>query len=253
MLSGKMFTKSGNRSARGANDQHDPHAPENRARNVEVKGGADSDMSAAASTDDRPPLGDVPPGVIPGEESGEPPPPASAAPTAPAPAEAAGPSSPEAMQARIAELEDKLLRARAEFANFQRRVAAERQEAVRFANAELVRSLLGVLEDFDRSLKIEVQSEEGRNVLRGVQLVYENLTKALRDNGVEPIQAEGRPFDPAYHEALMRQPTDDHPPGTVIQEASRGYCLHGRVIRPARVVVSAPVETASPDEAEPLG
>ncbi|RJP37204.1 MAG: nucleotide exchange factor GrpE [Phycisphaerales bacterium] len=145
----------------------------------------------------------------------------------------------ESLQAQIAELNDRLLRARAEVSNVQRRAAAERADAIRFAKIDVVSPLLGVIDDFERSLATSVAGEEAANLLTGVRLVYEKLLKALRDQGIEPIEAAGKPFDPNYHDAMLRQPTDEMPPGRVMQEITRGYRLHDRVIRPARVIVSA--------------
>ncbi len=145
----------------------------------------------------------------------------------------------ESLGAQVAELEDKLLRAKAEFANLQRRAAAERLQATRFATVDLVRPILNVIDDFERSLAHEVEGEEAKGVLTGVRLVYENLMKVLRDHGLTVIEATGKPFDPNFHEAAMRQPTSAQPPGTVVQEVSKGYQLHDRVIRPTKVVVAA--------------
>ena len=140
------------------------------------------------------------------------------------------------MQAKIDALEDSLLRAKAEAQNIQRRAATERNEAIRFANAELMRTLIPVLEDFDRTF--EAAGTTDKSILEGTRLVHANLIKALRDAGLEPIEARGEDFDPTIHEALMHQPSEDFPPGRVIEQVSRGYRLRDRVLRPARVVVA---------------
>ena len=145
------------------------------------------------------------------------------------------------LQAKIESLEDQLLRAKAEMQNIQRRAAQERNEAIRFANADLMRALIPVLEDFDRAL--EATDATDHAILEGTQLVHANLIKALREAGLEPIEAKGEDFDPAIHEALMHHPTPDAPPGRVIDQVTRGYRLRDRVLRPARVVVAkAPEE-----------
>ena len=140
------------------------------------------------------------------------------------------------MQAKIDSLEDSLLRAKAEAQNIQRRAATERNEAIRFANAELMRTLIPVLEDFDRTF--EAAGTTDKSILEGTRLVHANLIKALRDAGLEPIEARGEDFDPTIHEALMHQPSEDFPPGRVIEQVTRGYRLRDRVLRPARVVVA---------------
>lgn len=158
--------------------------------------------------------------------------------------EDAAPTAPDPlaqMQAKIDALEDSLLRAKAEAQNIQRRAATERNEAIRFANAELMRSLIPVLEDFDRTF--DAAGATDKSILEGTRLVHANLMKALRDAGLEPIEARGEDFDPTIHEALMHQPSDDFPPGRVIEQVTRGYRLRDRVLRPARVVVAK-----APDE-----
>lgn len=144
------------------------------------------------------------------------------------------------LQARVDSLEDSLLRVKAESQNIQRRAAAERSEAIRFANAELIKALIPVLEDFDRTLAAADASDS--SILEGTRLVHANLMKAMSDFGLEPIEAAGKAFDPSIHEALMHQPTDEIPPGQVLEQVTRGYRLRERVLRPARVIVSKAVD-----------
>lgn len=141
------------------------------------------------------------------------------------------------MQARVDSLEESLLRAKAESQNIQRRAASERTEAIRFANAELMKSLIPVLEDFDRTLAAAGAAPEA-TLLEGTRMVHANLLKALTDFGLAPIEASGEAFDPTIHEALMHKPTADMPPGQVLEQVTRGYRLRDRVLRPARVIVS---------------
>jgi len=151
-------------------------------------------------------------------------------------------------KAKAEKLEDALLRAKADFQNLQKRGASERSEAIRFANADLMRSLVKVLDDFDRALAASSDSDAAA-MIEGVRLVRENFMKALAEHGLEAIDALHQPFDPSIHEALMQIPTDAHPPGTVVEQAAKGYRLQGRVVRPAKVVVSKsatpPVEDAA--------
>lgn len=149
-----------------------------------------------------------------------------------------GAADPEALQSRVAELQEKLLRARADFQNFQRRAAIDRAEAVRYANADVMRSLVTVIDDFERCIQAAQSTDNLAAVVEGVRLVYENLRKALGEHGLEAIDALHRPFDPTIHEAMMQQESADHPPGTVVEEIARGYRLRDRVIRPSKVVVS---------------
>lgn len=139
---------------------------------------------------------------------------------------------------KVERLEDQLLRAKADFQNLQKRTAADRLDAIRFANADLMRSFVKVMDDFDRALAAANASKESNPLLEGVRLVRENFVKAMADSGLETIDALHQPFDPNIHEALMQLPTDDHPPGTVVEQHAKGYRLHGRVVRPAKVIVS---------------
>lgn len=142
------------------------------------------------------------------------------------------------LEAKVDSLENSLLRSKADFANLQRRAANERSEYLRYANAELIKSLLGVLDDLERSVAAAESGENVAALADGVRLVHANLKKTLASAGLESIEAGGRPFDPALHEALVHQPTDEAPEGTVIHEIARGYKLFDRVLRPARVAVA---------------
>ncbi len=149
------------------------------------------------------------------------------------------------LRAKVAALEDSLLRAKADFQNLQRRSAVDRAEAVRYANTELMRSLLNVLDDFDRSLAAAERSESLQSVVDGVKLVHANLIKALNDHGLEAIEALHRPFDPNIHEAMLQRFCEDHEPGTVMEQVARGYRLRDRVVRPAKVIVAAAPQPAA--------
>ena len=165
---------------------------------------------------------------------------AGAAPTGPHAGGAAdAPEAAAELKAKVAQLEDALLRAKADFQNLQRRSTNERMEAVRFANTELIRSLLGVLDDLERCLAAAGSPDSHKTVVDGLKLVHANLVKALSGFGLETIPAVRERFDPTIHEALMQQPTAEAEPGVVIKEVAKGYRLKERVLRPARVVVSA--------------
>lgn len=152
----------------------------------------------------------------------------------------AEPANPvERLQAKVDALEDSLLRAKADYRNFQRRSAIERSEAIRYANAEMMKPLLGVIDDFERSLAAAEAVDDSEPVIDGVRLVYENLMKVLRLQGLVSIEALHRRFDPSIHEAMMQRPSKDHPPGTVVEEIAKGYRLGERVLRPTKVTVSA--------------
>lgn len=150
------------------------------------------------------------------------------------------------LQNKVNHLEDNLLRAKADFQNLQRRSAIEKSEAIQYANADIMKSLLTIIDDFNRSFEVMDSSDQKEDSdTSGFRLIYENFIKALSQHGLMMIDALHKPFDPSIHEALLQQPSDEHPPGTVIEELTRGYRLHDRVIRPSRVIVSKAVE--SPD------
>ncbi len=140
------------------------------------------------------------------------------------------------------------LRARAELSNYQKRSEKDRAEALKYANAGLVRTLLPVLDDLERVVQAADSGEVGAQPLvEGVKMTLDLFRKVLREHGVEPIPAEGEAFDPQVHEAMMERPSD-HAERTVLQEVSKGYKLHDRVLRPAKVIVSKPTPSAEAAE-----
>lgn len=137
------------------------------------------------------------------------------------------------------ELRDKNLRLLAELQNQQKRAQRDKQEALRYAESDFARELLVVLDDFERTQDAAKTAPDAQTVADGVKIVYDHFLKIIASRGVKPIEAAGRPFDPSFHEALMQMPSREHPAGTVVQEAARGYTMHERVLRAARVVVSS--------------
>jgi molecular chaperone GrpE len=134
-----------------------------------------------------------------------------------------------------AELEDRVLRVRAEHENARRRSEKERGEFLQFAAMELVRDLLPVLDDFERALKVEGAMPD---YARGIELIYQRLYENLKKLGLEPIPTEGRKFDPNLHEAVQRVETADAEDQTILSEFQRGYNFKGRLLRPAMVKVA---------------
>jgi len=139
------------------------------------------------------------------------------------------------LAAEKADLSDRLLRARAEFDNARRRTERERSDFLQFAAMDLVKDLLPVLDDFERGLKVETAD---RHYAKGVELIYQRLFDALKKLGLEPIEAEGRPFDPNLHQAVERVETDAAEDQTVLGEFQRGYNFKGKLLRPAMVRVA---------------
>lgn len=143
----------------------------------------------------------------------------------------------EQVRAQKEEAEKRLLYVHAEFQNFRRRKEEEVQSLVKFANAELIRSLLPVLDNFERALQAAEQTRNFDALIGGVSGTMKQLQSALQKVGVTPIEAAGKEFDPNFHEAIGRVPADGHPSNTVAEEVQKGYMLHDRVLRPALVKV----------------
>ena len=140
------------------------------------------------------------------------------------------------------EQDDRLLRLAADFENYKKRAARERQEYVRLANERLIAELIPILDDLERALAAAEEHQEAR-LEEGMELVHRSLAGLLERHGVKPIETEGK-FDPHVHEALLSQPSEAEE-GSVIDVVQKGYKLGERVVRPARVVVAA----AAPEEA----
>lgn len=156
-------------------------------------------------------------------------------------ADAAVPSPREAeLTAELEGARDRYLRLHADFENFRRRASRERLEAEQYGHQNLVKDLLTAVDNLDRAIDHARRSEgaELESLLQGVELVRKELVAALIKHGVAAIEATGRPFDPALHEAMAQAPDDSVAPNTVIGELQRGYVLRDRLLRPARVIVS---------------
>ena len=136
------------------------------------------------------------------------------------------------------EQDDRLLRLAADFENYKKRAARERQEYVRLANERLLGELLPVIDDLERTLAAAEQHEEAQ-LEEGVRLVHRSLAALLERHGITAIETEEK-FDPHVHEALLSQPSEEAESGSVLDVVQKGYKLGDRVVRPARVVVAAP-------------
>ena len=155
-----------------------------------------------------------------------------------------------ALTPEIEDLKDKLLRARAELKNLQRRSRTEIKQAARFGNTNFARAIVMLVDDFDRTLEAAgAQNATVESVIEGVTLIHDAFLKILEAQGIRTVEAQGRPFDPHVHEAVMQQPSDEHPDQTVLQQVQKGYTLFDRVLRPAKVIISkAKTEASAPNE-----
>jgi len=154
---------------------------------------------------------------------------------------AAEPSALEALAAerdRLAaernELKDLLQRNRAEFDNFRRRVEREKNELADYGSTEVMRSIIPLLDDFDRALAVE---SNDKVYSKGIELIHSRFVETLKKQGLEPIDSKGRKFDPNLHEAVDRVAMPDIEEETVAEEFQKGYNYKGRLLRPAMVRV----------------
>ena len=146
---------------------------------------------------------------------------------------------------------DQLLRLAAEFENFRKRTEAEKTEFVKYSHEKIIKDLLPILDDFERALANGKKSTDFDSFYKGVEMIYQKLQKAFDEKGVKPIESLGKEFDVMYHDVLMQMQKPGVPPRTIIEEVERGYTLHGKVIKHAKVIVAAeqPAESAGDDAA----
>ena len=158
----------------------------------------------------------------------------------------------EDCQAELADVKDRLLRALAEHENFRRRSAREREDAVRFAAAQLVKDLLPAADSLSRALENMPPGDDAlQNLLAGVALTERALRDAFEKHGIQKIQpAPGEPFDPHRHQALFEVEGGDYPAGTVAEILLPGYAYHERLLRPALVGVAKSRAAPTPDRTE---
>ncbi len=134
---------------------------------------------------------------------------------------------------------DRLLRLQADFDNTRKRLDREKQDFVKFANEGIILELLNILDDLERTLELaESKHQDLPAFLKGVEMILSHLYEMLKEYGIKPIEAQGKLFDPNYHEALRQAENKDVPEHTILEELQKGYLLNDRVIRTAKVKVS---------------
>jgi molecular chaperone GrpE len=156
----------------------------------------------------------------------------------------------EAQRAEVERLRDQSLRDRADMDNYKKRLLRDQGEALRFAAAPLARDLAGVIDDLERAVEHAAAGGDGGQLVEGVRLVLRNAIEVLARHGITRIPVvAGEAFDPFRHEALASVPVGDGEPNRVVQQFQSGYVLHDRVVRPAKVSVSArgPVDPTRSD------
>ncbi|WP_259424285.1 nucleotide exchange factor GrpE [Bacillus velezensis] len=142
------------------------------------------------------------------------------------------------LQGLLDEKENKLLRVQADFENYKRRSRLEMEAAQKYRSQNVVTEILPALDNFERALQVEAESEQTKSLLQGMEMVRRQLMDALEKEGVEAIEAVGQEFDPNLHQAVMQVEDENFGSNIVIEELQKGYKLKDRVIRPSMVKVN---------------
>lgn len=143
----------------------------------------------------------------------------------------------EAINKKAQEAEEKFLRAQADLINYRKRKDEEVLKQLKYANEDLVLEILPILDNFERAIKMGEENNDA-NFISGIKMVYESLTKALEKFGVKEIESLDKPFDPAYHQAVMKESNNDKAKEIILEVYQKGYVLKDKVIRPAMVKVN---------------
>lgn len=147
-------------------------------------------------------------------------------------------SEEDKLKAELTSVQDKYLRLYSEFENYKRRTTKERADLFKTANQESILAMLPVLDDFERALAAMPQTEENLKTREGVDLIYNKLKNTLTQKGLKEMEANGKPFDPDFHEAITKIPAPSEDlKEKIVDVLEKGYFLHDKVIRFAKVVI----------------
>jgi molecular chaperone GrpE len=152
-------------------------------------------------------------------------------------AQAPAGSKEKAVQEKVAALEDKVKRQMAEFDNFRKRTAKEKEQMFSMGEKSVIEKMLPIVDNFERGLAAVPENEKDSAIVSGMEMVYKQLMKQLEDLGVKPIEAVGKEFDPNFHNAVMQVESDEFETGIVAQEFQKGYTYHDMVNRHSMVGV----------------
>jgi molecular chaperone GrpE len=136
------------------------------------------------------------------------------------------------------ELYERLLRMAADYDNYKKRAAKEKEEWTKFANEELIKAILPFIDNLERAVDHSENTKDLNSLVEGIKLTIQQLLQTVNRFGVSPFDSVGKPFDPAVHEAMLVVETDQHEPNRVVEEFQKGYLMNDRLLRPARVSVS---------------
>lgn len=160
----------------------------------------------------------------------------------------------ESLKAQLDDRSSQYMRIAADFENYRKRTLKEKEDLEIQVKRNTITELLPIVDNFERArAQIKPQNDGEMAIHKSYQGVYKQLVDSLKRLGVSPMRPEGQQFDPKEHEAVMREPTDEYPEGTVLEELVRGYFLGDRVLRHAMVKVAAPQEDTSSSEENQLG
>src|SRR5438067_56705 len=143
------------------------------------------------------------------------------------------------LQAELDRFRDLAMRSRADFENYKKRSAREKEEAIKYANKSLLEKLVSIVDHFELGLEAARGESEQSPIYSGMSLVLKQLQDLLTESGLEPVEAVGQKFDPNLHEAIAHEPSDEVPEEIVIRQTRRGYRFKDRLLRPSTVVVSS--------------
>ncbi len=146
----------------------------------------------------------------------------------------------DATERDCADAKDRYLRLYAEFENYKKRAQRDQMDYTKFATEKVLKELLPVVDNLERAVVHARQANADALIVDGLTLILRQFMDALQKSGCEPIEAMGKPFDPAIHQALAQVESSQYEADTVVEEAQRGYLLHGRILRPSLVTVSTP-------------
>jgi molecular chaperone GrpE len=145
----------------------------------------------------------------------------------------------DGLQADLDRFRDLALRSQADFENYKKRSAREKEEAIKYANSSLLEKLIAIVDNFELGLEAARAEGEKSPVFSGMSMVLKQLMDFLTDSGLQPIDATGQKFDPNLHEAIAHEPSQKFPEGVVVRQTRRGYKMKDRLLRPSSVVVSS--------------
>ncbi|MDQ6421137.1 nucleotide exchange factor GrpE [Paenibacillus sp. LHD-117] len=136
------------------------------------------------------------------------------------------------------ESQQRYLRAQADFDNFRRRTAKEKEELAQYASMKLIGQLVPIVDNFERAIAAASSNSDYESLAKGVDMIFRQLSQTLEAEGLKAIESVGQPFNPEFHQAIMQVESDEHEEGIVVEEVQKGYMLKEKVLRPAMVKVS---------------